>query len=292
MQKDGKFAGTITSDWLRTQLPDIPQDDLLLIARNSQLIDYAPEKIGFSHQILQEYFAALALKTNWEEGKDLESYFTDYRWDDTVLVCAGLIEETEKFIKEIWSPDKASPDAFWLAMKAVGISGRHHVSDEYYHSLIEEAKKNLGLHGRAMVIGLSPTVLAVDTVKALSYIDDDQTADLLNTELEENERWLRELCIQTLGSSRNPYARSLLRSTIINIRPFEDIFLAAPYFSRREWLVILANSVLSFKRIPDYVFSVLTGKYKFLSAWLGALFWVILTFLLFLALEILLVRPH
>jgi tetratricopeptide (TPR) repeat protein len=292
MQKDGKFAGDVTREWLQAEFPGVSLEEHLEVAHEAKLIDYTPErKCKFAHQILQEYFAAVALKNAWQEGKSLETYITDYRWGDTILVCAGIVEETEKFIREIWSPGRTYPEAFWLATKAVGSSNWRSVSDTYHESLIEEAKKNLGLSGRAEVIGYSRTVLAVDTVKALAYLDDDRTAELLKEVLVARGSWLRELCIQTLGTSRNDHARSLLHSTIVNhLLPLSDVFLAAPFFSRREWLGILARNIFSLKR-PEYILSVLTGKDRWLDSWLDALFWVVVICLPFLLLA-LLVRNH
>ena len=89
--------------------------------------------------------------------------------DDRVLVCAGIVKETEEFIYNIWSPGKESPETFWIALKAVGsCGGRQCVSQPYFNALLQEASQYLGLLENASVGGYSRTVLVVDTVKALS----------------------------------------------------------------------------------------------------------------------------
>ena len=255
MQKGGQFAGAVDYDFLKVQLPGVPLDDYLQIAHQQALLNYTYDKekethdIRFYHQILQEYFAAIALKEDWEAGKHVDQYFSDYRWEDTILVCVGLTKDPEMFIHKIWSPGYNDLERFWLATKAVGINGVWRVSSQYYEAILQEVQKNLDPDDNSGSEGYFGTVRAVNTVKALSYVDDERAAVVLSETLSASDGWVREVCIQALGNSRLEHARELLLLNVTKLRSFRTLLLVAPYFSRTEWLTMVAKSTFTFNRL-------------------------------------------
>lgn len=254
MQEGGHFAGAVDYDTLRMQLPGVDLDEHLQIAQKINLLNYTSKTdIRFYHQILQEYFAATALKQVWQQSKNVSQYFSNYRWEDTILVCTGLIDnmDAEKFIRDIWSPGQNDPEHFWLATKAVGSCGGR-VSSDYYDAVINTATKYLMNRETTSTLGYSRTMLAVGTVKALSYIDDEGTARLLSDTLTNVDGWVQELCIQVLGRSRQDYAHHLLRDAMVKRHSLSALMLVAPYFNRTEWLAMVANSTLTSGRLINW----------------------------------------
>jgi hypothetical protein len=273
MQQSGVFAGTVDRNWIETEVSVLDLEDHLNIACQAQLIDYTHEgRIRFYHQILQEYFAAVALRRDWQTCQDIGIYLVDYRWEETILVCAGIVETTEAFVCSIWSSSDDPPERLQLAVKAVGSSGNR-VSAQYYRSLMHTAERYLGLGWDNTLRDSSRLVLAVETVKALSYVDDAQTAALLSSALKKHDGWVRELCIQALGSSRHPSARPLLYTSVADLRSLRTLLLVAPYCETREWLELVARSALSFW--------VLLRGFQELWRWLWILFPALISGLLY-----------
>lgn len=264
MQKEGLFAGASDIDSLRKHIQSSDFENYLEIARKAQLIDYTPEKkVRFYHQVLQEHFAALALEAEWKAGKDIDSYREDYRWEETVIVCSSLVENAEKFIREIWSGEDFSPKRLWLAIKCIGNSGKR-ISEDYYNEILKSSETYLQLYYRPVRHALSPTVRAVETLKSLSYIDDLRVNRLVNSTLLENDGWIREVCAQILGNSRQPEAKKLLASSAVALRSFSFFLLIVPFYERKQLLLLLAGSPLFLYFTVDFFFTVLDHSFRFI----------------------------
>jgi hypothetical protein len=246
MQQAGIFAGEVSIQNLssRVSAPDLNRS--LQVACQAQLLDCTPDgKVRFYHQFLQEFFAAIQLRNLWMTEQAIDAYLTDLRWSETVLVCASIVDNPESLVRRVWAPGDSSQEAFWLAAKAVGSSGNR-ISEAYYKAIQTQAEGYLGLGEWAGRLPESRRVVAVDTVKALSYIDDEWTVEVLIKALLRHAGWIREVCIQTLARSRVPNARKEMRSAVARLHSINDTRLAAPNLSAPEQVLLAVYSTFSF----------------------------------------------
>lgn len=108
------------------------------VARTSGLIqERTIGKYGFSHQTLQEYFAAEAVdRLGADEGATLLSeYFGESRWNEVILLYCGLADNADPLLRRLVAQAEAAPDkieskTLWLQAGYCWQEGaRHLLSD-------------------------------------------------------------------------------------------------------------------------------------------------------------------
>ena len=113
----------MTRQWAVHQLPDAgcKPDELLYLAASATLLDANDDTVRFVHQLIQEYFAALAwkerlatdnLKQYWPEG-----WLEAGDWDETTVLLAGMLDEMTPLVEKLLPVNPA------LAARCIGASG-------------------------------------------------------------------------------------------------------------------------------------------------------------------------
>lgn len=139
-EKEGLLRRELLLDWLgdfaqKLRLPDDTTPEALLdeVARTSGLIqEWAIDRYGFSHQTLQEYFAAEAIdrQSADEAAALLEKYLENPAWQEVILLYCGLADNTEPLLRRLvsWAKQPGAEHGLWrlagncLAEGAQGVS--------------------------------------------------------------------------------------------------------------------------------------------------------------------------
>jgi HEAT repeat protein len=74
--------------------------DLLKLASDASLMALSPSRgtVQYYHELLQEYFSALALTQRWQAGDDLHSECEDPWWDPTIVICCALVDNPDDLV--------------------------------------------------------------------------------------------------------------------------------------------------------------------------------------------------
>ncbi|MCP4427147.1 MAG: NACHT domain-containing protein, partial [Chloroflexi bacterium] len=123
-QWGGLIEETSLLTWLREFSSEVrfpegaTEEDLLkeIVKKSGLLKEWAIERYGFSHQTLQEYFAAEAIK---DEGPDegaalLENHLTERAWKEIILLYAGRTPNADPLMRRILHRAEREGDALWL----------------------------------------------------------------------------------------------------------------------------------------------------------------------------------
>lgn len=100
MQQAGERGTALDESWATAQIgvDGCRAADLLYLATSATLIERRGGTVRFVHQLVQEYFAALALHNAWAAGADLGAYWSpDWSsssgWEETFILLAGIVPE-------------------------------------------------------------------------------------------------------------------------------------------------------------------------------------------------------
>lgn len=124
MQSAGERGTAVEHGWAETQLAaaECAPAALLTAAAGATLLDLSGGQVRFVHQLIQEYFAALAWQSQFAAGDDLRRYWPDgwttpSGWEETAVLLAGLLPDMTAFITQLLP---ANPP---LAARCVAESG-------------------------------------------------------------------------------------------------------------------------------------------------------------------------
>ncbi len=108
MQRTGKRGTAVDPDWAKQQMAVDGHDPvwLLHLARRASLLDLEGSKVRFVHQLVQEYFAAVALGERMAAGEDLRGYWPNgwvdpTGWEETVVLLAGIQRDMTPLVKQV-----------------------------------------------------------------------------------------------------------------------------------------------------------------------------------------------
>ena len=108
MQEEGERGTAVDANWAGQQvtgaLPD--QTEALYLAASATLLELSDDTVRFVHQLLQEYFAALALQSKWEAGLDLSTFWPQdwvapSGWEETFVLLAGVVPEMSSLVIDL-----------------------------------------------------------------------------------------------------------------------------------------------------------------------------------------------
>lgn len=97
MQRASERGTWVERDWALRQLGEgCEPEQALFLAAGASLLELTGEQVRFIHQLIQEYFAALAWRTRWESGAPLaeqwpEGWLDLTGWEETALLLAGIL---------------------------------------------------------------------------------------------------------------------------------------------------------------------------------------------------------
>jgi formylglycine-generating enzyme required for sulfatase activity len=99
MQKAGEWGTTVDKAQALKQLGNgCDPQQVLLLAAGASLLDLAGDHVRFVHQLIQEYFAAVAWQVKWEAGASLgdqwpQGWLKPSGWEETAVLLAGLLPD-------------------------------------------------------------------------------------------------------------------------------------------------------------------------------------------------------
>ncbi len=89
--------------------------ELLYLARSASLLDESADgSLRFTHQLLQEYFAAVALLRLGVNDPQVRETARYYSWDEVLVLLAGLMEDATPLVELVMAVDP------YLAARCVG----------------------------------------------------------------------------------------------------------------------------------------------------------------------------
>jgi len=110
--------------------------DLLYLARSASLLDESADgSLRFTHQLLQEYFAAVALSHYGMQSEEMLQAAKNRHWDNVLVLLAGIIDQVDCLIEVV------SPLNPYLAARLV--QGSRGVSMTVRHSLVQRLELKL-----------------------------------------------------------------------------------------------------------------------------------------------------
>jgi formylglycine-generating enzyme required for sulfatase activity len=109
MQQAGERGSTAAArDWAMRQLgaASAAPEWTLYLAASASLLDTTGERVRFVHQLIQEYFAALAWQRQLASEADLASYWPDgwltpSGWEETAILLAGLLPNMAPLVEQL-----------------------------------------------------------------------------------------------------------------------------------------------------------------------------------------------
>lgn len=108
MQGAGVRRTAVNPNWAKQQMAVDGHDSawLLHLARHASLLNLEGSKIRFVHQLVQEYFAAVALGECLVADEDLRRYWPNgwgdpTGWEETAVLLAGLLPDMTPLVKQL-----------------------------------------------------------------------------------------------------------------------------------------------------------------------------------------------
>ncbi|MCC7160991.1 MAG: HEAT repeat domain-containing protein [Anaerolineae bacterium] len=235
-----EWANKYITGSVRVNGRDVTYDpsDLLYLARSASLLDESADgSLCFTHQLIQEYFAAVALLCR--EMPEIADYARYYAWDEVLVLLAGLMEEATQFIEKVMEVDP------FLAARCTGTALM--VSP----LTVDQVTENLG---RKLVEG--SVYESVRSIRGLSTIKTNESMQYLLPCLRSKYRnvWkearnsLREFSSQMLIPDIKPYLKDRdygIRLLALEISSSVSIDSAFPYIKE------MLNSPLWFWRMQS-----------------------------------------
>ena len=238
MQVKDKFAGGIELKKIKANI-DADYKENLIIAKNANLIDFLIDgEFRFYHQILQEYFASLILVETFNKSSKIEK-IEDSKWEETILVGCGIIDNPTDFIKEIYQKS----NNINLTIKAIGNSDIDTENSKFYKEIFNEAEEILHSYGNSNLIE------KIEILKSLSYIEKESTLNLFSVVSIRYKGWLQELSLQLLCKSRHPLKLEKLEKTVIELKSVNTIYKLRSLIKSDKLIKFLIKSTITFDNL-------------------------------------------
>lgn len=124
MQQAGEHGTAVDVVWAAEHLaqPGVPSDLVAYLCASATLLDISDSQVRFVHQLVQEYFAALALASQLEQGDYLLKHLPkDWTqpcvWEETLILIAEIKQNLT------WLIEGLLPVNPVLAARCIGVSG-------------------------------------------------------------------------------------------------------------------------------------------------------------------------
>ncbi len=203
-----------------------------------------------SHQSFQEYFAALKLKTYFENGMDISDTFGHPEWEDVVIFTSELVESGEELVNSIIlsgnlcskCAGKAGPETkeklcALLARKldskftveklrairslgSLGVCGIEAISEAFHDEeisvrreavrILGETKSEASLVPLTAALGDGDYSVRREAVKALGVIGSERAAELLTNAFADQDRAVRLEATEALAQIESEKALKIL----------------------------------------------------------------------------------
>jgi len=240
MQNNGLFAGDIDKVQLEGIIGIKITQNFMSKCAAANLIDYSNTlKFKFYHQIFQEYFSALVLDEMYKKNDDYTPYLKQKDWEETILLWGGIVDDQEPLLTAICGEDGYILQSFCLSLKLCAVNPAKRVEDIYC--------KLISLAGEAL--NERSLVTKVETLKALSTLDTEESLILIKDTLARNDGWIREICIQMLGKSENELAREFLKGSLSSLRSGKAFAQARYFLPYKLWLRLYVLSLMTIDNV-------------------------------------------
>jgi len=183
MGREGRWGTSVEPAFWKDALPSLAvrgqplnRNDLLYVARSAGLVELGAEGgLRFTHQLLQEYFAATLLNSLNPDHPELLECLRHDAWEETVLLLAGLTSHLDRLISHLLPLDP------FLAARCAGQQPETLSPSVAYHlveHLTREAENadNPWRWDAIAALGKTRLVAAVPSLHAL--IDDYYPTDV------------------------------------------------------------------------------------------------------------------
>ncbi len=124
MQKEGERGTAVDAKWAAKHLAQrgVDAKRIACLCASATLLDTANSQMRFLHQLVQEYFAALALAGELQKGDNLGKYWPkDWTqpsgWEETFVLLAGILPDMTALIERLLPAHPA------LAARCIAESG-------------------------------------------------------------------------------------------------------------------------------------------------------------------------
>jgi len=101
MQEAGLQESVISREWATKYFPDT--DRMLYLAASATLLDLIDHNVRFVHQLLQQYFAAVAWRKRLKDDTDFRRYWPNgwleiTGWEEVAILLAGILPDAKWFV--------------------------------------------------------------------------------------------------------------------------------------------------------------------------------------------------
>jgi formylglycine-generating enzyme required for sulfatase activity len=165
MQEAGERGTAVERAWALARLAEVcePAQALYLCA-SASLLDDSGGTVRYVHQLLQEYFVAVALQDRMIDGEDLGRYWPagwtrPSGWEETFVLLAGMAVDMTSLVRRLLPANPA------LAARCIGQSGGQQ-PDEATIRAVQQRLVSLATSVRA------PTVERNAAGDALNHVGD------------------------------------------------------------------------------------------------------------------------
>jgi len=124
MQVEGERGTAVDADWTLPYLQTAECDgkQARYLAACATLLDWQGDQVRFVHQLLQEYFAAVAWQSRIANEPDLSQYWPNgwtepSGWEETTILLAGIVKQMDELVLTLL------PIHPVLAARCIGESG-------------------------------------------------------------------------------------------------------------------------------------------------------------------------
>jgi formylglycine-generating enzyme required for sulfatase activity len=170
MQKAGERGTAVDAQWAAQRMAQrgVDAGRVIYLCASATLLDTANSQLRFVHQLIQEYFAALALAEQLRAGGNLRSYWRrDLRsdwtkpsgWEETFVLLAGMLPDMTPLAERLL------PANLSLAARCIGESGGERPSE----TVIQQVQERLVAVATSLHAPLAQRNAAGD---ALNYVGD------------------------------------------------------------------------------------------------------------------------
>lgn len=129
-QEAGEHGTAVDAQWAARQMaqPGVDGDRIAYLCASATLLDTDNSQVRFVHQLVQEYFAALALADRLHEGDNLRCYWPSgwtqpSGWEETLILLAGMLPDMTALIERLLPVHPA------LAARCIAESGGERPDD-------------------------------------------------------------------------------------------------------------------------------------------------------------------
>lgn len=161
-------------------------------------------EVRFTHQLYQEYFASRKLERLFtqKEVEEISEMLKDFWWEETILLHIDTVKDPNEIVRRILDA-QSSPSSITLRLASECIHRRRR---DIFDEIIEETREYTKQLIKQGSLGLS-----VHGIVSLGYLDDAQSAEIINERVKSPYKWAGRTAIETLRRMKDENAQAFVR---------------------------------------------------------------------------------